>query len=378
MNPNNEATPGPDRPSRRGRRLPTGLLGMLALVSGGEWALGDRQADLATVWADDWRRTAEAASREVRGRDLLCFGDSLVKFGVLPRVVEATTGLRGYNLAVNAGTVPSQYFLLRRALEAGARPRVIVADFCPLMLPDDPRGSVRNYPELVTVRDLVDLGRVTRDPDLVALILLGRVFPSLRCRHEIRDDLATLLTGRPAGPNPGRAVRVARGVWRKHLGAQPMRRAIVPPPIDLGLLAGLTPPTWAVDAINARFVDLFLDLTDRHAIPVVWVIPPLDPAIEDGRRARGTAAAYARFARSAQARHPRLVVVDARGSGYDAASHCDALHLSDHGARVFSEDLARIVIRRLTDGPGPPWVDLPPPGPRAIAAGSSEGSRPAR
>ena len=48
-----------------------------------------RRLDFTTVWADDWRCAARAATRQAKGRDVLCLGDSLVKFGVLPKVIEA-------------------------------------------------------------------------------------------------------------------------------------------------------------------------------------------------------------------------------------------------------------------------------------------------
>ena len=50
------APPVPPRPARR---IPAGLLGMLALIGAVEAALSGRHADLATVWADDWRRPAD-------------------------------------------------------------------------------------------------------------------------------------------------------------------------------------------------------------------------------------------------------------------------------------------------------------------------------
>jgi len=68
------------------------------------------------------RRTRRVA------HDVLCFGDSQMKFGIAPHVVAARTGRPAYNLAIVGGQPPASYFLLRRALEAGARPSAVLFD----------------------------------------------------------------------------------------------------------------------------------------------------------------------------------------------------------------------------------------------------------
>ena len=92
----------PDRPAAR---LPRGLLGMLALIAAVEGSLAAHRADFATPWGEDWRFSAWAAREKSPGCDVLCFGDSLVKYGVVPKVIEARTGLRSYNLATSGGSM---------------------------------------------------------------------------------------------------------------------------------------------------------------------------------------------------------------------------------------------------------------------------------
>jgi len=339
-------------------RPPRGLLGMVALVVLVELAIGGRRMDFTTVWADDWRRAGEAATRQARGRDVLCFGDSLVKFGILPRVIEARSGLRCYNLATNAGTMPSSYFLLRKTLGAGIRPRVVVADFAALMLPDVPMGSTRMYPEFASVRDCVDLAWAMREPGFASATLLGKLLPSYKCRFEIRASILAALRGRRASPWPAQAAIWA--TWKAQDGAQPMPSPPSKPPADPGMVAGLTPLAWHCDPLNAVYLDRFLALADAHAVPVVWLMPPLGPEIQASRARQGVDAAYDRFAREAMARHPTLAVLDARGSDYDGTVHIDPIHLDDRGATVLSGDVASALLGRLDGSSADRWVELPP------------------
>ena len=359
MIPGRDANPT-DAPSQlaSSRRWPRGFAGMLVAIALVELVVGGRRMDFTTVAADDWRRTAEAAASKVRGREILCFGDSLIKYGVLPRVIEAKTGLKSYNLAINAGPMPAEYFLLRRALDSGAKPRAIVADFFALMLPDRPWGSIRAYPELVRLGDSFDLTRTTGDFDFLTAILLGQALPTVRCRFEIRGSLMAALDGRRA--SPGSANQRIWKTWKDELGAQPTPAIPGQPLSNPAMVADLTPNRWVCDPINADYFDRFVSLADSKQIPVFWVIPPLAPEVEAGRVAKGTAAAYNRFARAAQGRYPSLVILDARSSGYDESVHVDPIHLNDLGATVLSGDIAEAIADRLAGRTSDRWADLPP------------------
>jgi hypothetical protein len=70
--------------------------------------------------------------------------------------------------------------------------------------------------------------------------------------------------------------------------------------------------------------------------------------------------AYNRLARAAQARYPNLGVLDARGSGYDASVHVDAIHLDVHGARVLTGDLAAVLADRVIEGARAPGGSTSP------------------
>ena len=339
-------------------RLPAGLVGMLALVLAVETVITTHRADLAPVWAEDWRFSAWAASRQAPGSDVLCFGDSLVKYGVLPRAIEAKTGLKAYNLAVNGGPIPSAYFLLQQALDAGARPKAIVADFAALMLGDESRASLFNYPELATVADCFELAWATRDDDLLASTLLAKLLPSYAWRFEIRQYLQSTLEWRDGSQR--RAVANYRRIWEQERGAQPMPPGRLRHPREDYLIDGVSPESWEIDPHNEVFLDRFLNLAEARGIPVYWVIPPLSPEAHIRRVQRGSDQTYDRWVRSKLERFPGVVVLDARGSGYDNSVHVDHIHLDRVGAAAFSAEIATLIEGRLQgDRIGGSWVELP-------------------
>ena len=161
---------------------------MLALVAAVEAVVGGLRHDLASPLAEDWRIASLAATEKAPGRDVLCFGDSLVKYGVLPKVIQARAGMSSYNLATSGGTMPSAFFLLRQALEAGARPRAVVADFAALML-GGPRSA--GPPELRRAGNRSATASTWHGPRGVADFLDGigapsKLLPSYHWRFEIR------------------------------------------------------------------------------------------------------------------------------------------------------------------------------------------------
>ena len=302
---------------------------------------------------------------------MLCFGDSLVKFGVLPKVIEAKTGLRTFNLAINAGTMPSAYFMLRRVLDSGARPKAIVADFCPLMIPEKHKEEIRLYSELAA-DECLDLAWTARDSGFLSAVLLGKLLPSYKCRFEIRESVKAALDGRRASPWPRQSEIWAR--WKNEAGAQPMPPSPFDPVPDPGLVALLSPDHWECDPINAAYFERFLALAASRGVPVFWLIPPLNPALEARRAQTKADEAYDRFVRLALDRHPEVVVLDARRSGYDNSVYIDALHLDERGAKVLTGDLAALVSDRLQRmGPAPRWVEMPALGGRSRAVARAGG-----
>ena len=104
---------------RLSRQVPWGLIGMIPFVWAIEGFTTRHAADFLGTHPGVGGRPRSPLEAETAGRDLLIFGDSQVKFGLLPGVIEKRTGLSGYNLAVLGGMPASSYGLLRGALQSG-------------------------------------------------------------------------------------------------------------------------------------------------------------------------------------------------------------------------------------------------------------------
>lgn len=338
----------------RGGR-PLGLVGMIGLVVAVEIWL----AAHAVVMSDDpvalrWGAIGRTAGGdEVKRSEVLCFGDSLVAHGVYPRIFETWLGRPTYNLALPGGPSPASYFLLRRALDAGARPKVLVVDFHAYLLLIRPEMTAGYYPELLTTRELVELSLSARDLRFFTRVATAMVLPSVKTRRAIRSRLMAALQDQPwpgAGLNPIllHNLRVNRGVL-----VAPALAAHDGPP------ANHTPTPesswWEVDRTASAYVGKFLDLAAERGIPVIWLMPPTSSAYLAQAERNGRDARYAAFVRATQARYPNVVVVDGRRSGYPDHAFVDAAHLNRPGAVAFSESVAALIGSRPADR----WVKLP-------------------
>jgi hypothetical protein len=211
------------KPTDRSARIKApcwGLLGMIVLVALFERFVFRDNLDFANTIAASWRFKDGHTARRTKGCDVLCFGDSFVHFGVLPRVIKERTGRRAYNFAVHSGSSPSSYFLLRRAIESGARPSLVIADFARDILGDGPASNTRPYPwaDLLHPHEMIELPSAARDPGLLAAIALGRILPSFRGRFEIRASVLFALKGHETGQR-----HVTLGLlrnWNQNAGAQ--------------------------------------------------------------------------------------------------------------------------------------------------------------
>ena len=259
---------------------------MIALVVAVEAGLEASRPDLVTPLAESWRVSARAAETKAPEADVLCFGDSLVKYGVLPRVIQARTGLRAYNLAVSGGTVPSSFFLFRRALDAGARPKAVVVDFAALM-EQQANGPPRllNYPDLATVGDCLDLARTSRDPGFFGPAVVSKVLPSAHFRFEIRSRIVAALDGRSVSERA--SVLSHSLVWSREAGAQPTQPGRNYHPQEKMLIERISPTDWACDPVDRAYLERFLELAGSHRITVYWLIPPLAPEVHARRLERG-------------------------------------------------------------------------------------------
>ena len=345
------------RPRSTRRRLPAGLLGMLALIAAAESFVARRDLDWMRFEGWDWRLTPRAAAERAPRCEYLCFGDSLVKFGVLPRVVEAKLGAPAHNLAICSGTAATSYFLLRRALERGARPKAVVVDFMQKILADPPQSKTVAFPwaEFLSTRDALDLASTARDAEFFAAVMTARALPSARARFEIRGNVLAALRGESPSLRPFTPLFFRN--WGFNRGAQaippnPQFRDAFPDPD-----APVPPDPWACEPVNAAYCHRFFDLAAAHGIPVYWLLTPISPG-ERARCARlGDSEPYLRFVRRMQAACPNVVVLDGRRSAYGPDVFVDRAHLDRRGASSLSADLASILAH--PPSPGIRVVDLP-------------------
>ena len=355
-NPPGEVPP----PSAMGR-TPWGFLGMLVVLLGVEWTLGQHDLDFTAPWHWDWRTTGKLTSRKQGKADILLFGDSLMKFGVMPKVIQDRTGKSAYNFALHTGQTSSSYFMLRRVLDAGNQPKGVVLELTPHMFAHQAEENARLWPEMLNPRECLDLAWTMREPEFFAATMLGRVMPSIKERHDIRAFVHAALVG---GPNPSRRAEIPtfRRNWKVNDGAQLMPDGTAPAIDPVHWEVSLY-KAWRPNPVNVAYLDRFLALTREHQIPVVWLLPPNQPSILARTEASGYDAAYTRFVRSVAARFPNVTVADARRSGFVPDEFNDGIHLKRNGALRLSAalgDLLRI---------GPPagtWVDLDAGKPRPI------------
>ena len=302
-------------------------------------------------------------SREVARSAILAFGDSLVKDGVLPRVIEERLGRSAFNLAVPGGMPSSSYILLRRVLEAGGRPDAVLVDFKSRNISFDPRWLAGQMSGLPTLRDSLELGLSYRDADFLTTLLLARTLTSYQARREIRSVIWRRLD--PNHPLDFLPMAAYVRNWEQHQGGQVNEknpRSLAPDgPQDLQTYLL---PHWWPDRRSARHVVKFLTLAEAHHVPVYWLLPPMHPKLQAWRDEKRADADYERFVRYMQKQFPNLRVIDARHSGYGPDLFWDAVHLDGDGAALFTAQVADVLRERSS---GTRWVALPRPragGPR--------------
>jgi hypothetical protein len=338
--------------------MPRGFLGTIVLVFAVESAVRRHSPDLAPSYSLEWQKTGRNIRPEAPRSEILCFGDSLVKVGVAPRVLEHRLGRRVFNFALSAGQPVASYFLFRRALEAGARPAAVVVDSKWTALAGRYAFNQAILPDIFGPREFLDLAWTARDPALFANLVLSQVLPSQHVRFEIRADVQTALRGE--SPPRRRNIDQWRRNWRVNHGAH---HAPKEPRYHGEVDAGngeLLPAAWQPDPVVATYLERFFALAEARNIPVFWLIPPMVPALQCRHEQAGTDVGFTRFARRIQARYPQVVVIDGRYARYPHSVFIDPTHLDCQGAALFSDDLAPIIGRSL-DRPesASRWVSLP-------------------
>ena len=318
---------------------------MLALLAAGEWSFGRIEMDVIAPWHWDWRLAGGAATSKAKTAEVLCFGDSQLKFSVLPVVMDVWIEKRSYNLAMPLGQPPASYFLLRRAVRAGARPRAVLIDATPHLIRESPLApsSLRQWPELLSVAEMVDLAWTARDPRQLAALGAAKMLPTLRAREEIRTALTSALRGEVSGRR-----FLAAQFWRNsrvNRGATAMGAGEVQE-IDAAAACNRLYAWFGCDPLNAVYLDRFIALAVEHKIAVYYVIPPLMDEAQKLCEASGFDAKHGAFVADLQRRFPELRVIDGRYAGYGRELYTsDPVHMNYRGAAAFSEQVGRALAQ---------------------------------
>jgi hypothetical protein len=333
--------------------IPWGLLGMIALVAVVEQGVFGSAERLAGYEGLGVRFAVEAAKREAPRCDVLALGDSVVKFGFDPNAVERRIGLKAYNLAVPGTPPPLTYAVFRRALDAGAKPKVLVVG--QMTLGGDPWANIAQFGEFIDLDEAWSLAWSCRDPRLFGALMAARAIPSLRYRYAIRafargDNL----------PDPDGFLKT----WAAGRGAE-LR---VPPPsstvtarMEPTLETTLFAQPWPIHAIYEQYLERLTRLAISRGITVFWLVPPLLPEAQAKRDALGLDALHTRNLRAIHSWMPGVVVLDARHSGYPASDFFDSIHLNARGAARLSVEIADVIASHRGHAGEASWVDLPRP-----------------
>ncbi len=341
--------------------IPWGALGTIGLIVAIECAVARNWLDFSDPVSLSWTYSVRAAETQAPGSDVLCLGDSLVKHGLIPSVIEHVSGRRTVNLSAARAPALMTYSVFQRALEAGARPSAIVIDAKPAVQLGGPEFNARGWQGVVTVRDALELLEMTRNTSFVASTLMGRLLPSLRSRLEVQSCLLAALRG-----ETDRLHSINRVLWRNWtvnrganiVSADRLYRGEVTPEVERELYPGL----FYVDPANARAIERLVQLAGDHGIPVFWVLFPVCENLQSLRDRSGAEAQYEQFVRDIQARHPGvLTVLDARRAAYPAALFADATHLNCRGAIALSRTVAAAIDPRPSPRPAlvdSGWINL--------------------
>ncbi len=340
------------------RRAPKGLMGMAALVVLCESFIAANDLKFSRLEAEDWKTSARIARGELPLGGILFYGDSQVKFGVSPLMLEAKLSQPSQCLAIQGGQAPSSYFLLKKTLDSGVLPAAIVVDFEPHLLHDGLEHNKRMWAELATLGECLEMARTAGDAGAFASMALGRVLPSYLERHEIRDNINAALKGET--PLMAGWLEMARRNRGMNRGALAMTKGTGDSAHDPSRWANPTPTPWAPDPVNDAYARKFLGLARRYKIPVYCALMPVVPALQAKYELNGMDQHYFAWLRKLQDKYANLYVLDWRHSDYQPPVFTDAMHLNVEGATSVTLALGDYIEKSFRgEGIDVRWVRMP-------------------
>ena len=114
-------------------KIPCGAVGMVALLLVIEGLVVRNWLRSTDPVSLSWRYSIAAAANEVRDRDVLCVGDSLVKHGLVPAVFGRVSGQHAVNFrAAQGSTLLTLSFAA--PVPSGALPKALIVNAKPAVL----------------------------------------------------------------------------------------------------------------------------------------------------------------------------------------------------------------------------------------------------
>jgi hypothetical protein len=321
---------------------------MVVLIFGIEAAVLRRWQNLSDPVSLNWRFADRSARNGAAGCDVLFLGDSLIKHGLVPSVLQRETGLRSVNLAAARAPTLLTYFVLRRALESGSRPSAIVIDTKPAVLIGGVDYNAHYWPAALSPGECLELGWIAGKGQLGVAVLTARLLPSLQSRLEVRSRVEQALT-----QTPDRIREINRVLWRNWTvngGANvAVMNSAYRGELSPDIQDRLHPDRWYVDPANDVGLNRLLKLAGRHGIRVIWLLTPISPGLQQWRERSGSEAKYEQFVRTYCERYPTVVkVLDGRRMAREASLYVDATHLSGRGAIALSRAVGAALKAELT------------------------------
>lgn len=343
---------------QRGADIPGGLLGMLVLLASVETHVARHDLDYTRTDFWDWRQAGKYAQSDARTCQVLCFGTSRIQQAIVPKVVEHQSGLKTWNLGVCWGQAPAAYFLLKRALDAGAKPTSILVEYHPTALSEGPWGAKGYWPELLGFTEALDLGWSERDATLLGSTVLAHYLPSIKDRSQLQTMILAALAGR-SGTMWSSTLTTLRN-RNINRGAMVMPDAeVFQGKVDGRYKAAFFSKPWTCDPLNEVYIRRFLRLASERNISVYWMLPPFASELQEKREQSNNVAPYTAFVRRWMAEFPGLSVLDAERSNFASGAFYDASHLNRQGAFALSAMVGKQLRAQPAHTRKDRWIILP-------------------
>lgn len=306
-----------------------------------------------------WRSSAEMIATEAAHRDVLCFGDSMMKCGIAAELFERRLGWTSYNFAVVRSQPRASEALLRRALARGAKPAAILVDFFPGLLADPPGLNAGEWAEILAPSEIIGLAIAARDPWLPPRAFASWILPSHTARADLRQYAVAML-GMSATTFETRLSRERRErVAQRGTALQPTEGGCneILPPQGRGRPRGIG---WRCRPEHEQSIRRFLALASASGAKVYWLLPPLSPASQARRDQNGLERAARAFVKRFQAEYPALIVLDGSTLKLDNSAFRDSNHVNARGALILTAAVADELERAAKATPTT-WVALAAP-----------------